>query len=72
MSRNGRGTGGTGGEDVVWRWVRDLVALVLYCTVGLRWEILPLRRLAILSFWEKLGHNSPRSLSLFDVLTRKK
>ena len=52
----------TGGEGVVWRWVRDLVALVLYCTVGLWWEILLLRRLAILSFWEKVGHNSFRSL----------
>ena len=56
-----RGDGG-GGEGVVWRCVRDLVALVLYCTVGLWWEILPLRRLAILSFWKKLGHNSSRSL----------
>ena len=54
--------GGGGGEGVVWRCVRDLVALVLYCTVGLWWEILPLRRLAILSFWKKLGHNSSRSL----------
>ena len=57
-----RGDGGGGGEGVVWRCVRDLVALVLYCTVGLWWEILPLRRLAILSFWKKLGHNSSRSL----------
>ena len=56
------GDGGGGGEGVVWRCVRDLVALVLYCTVGLWWEILPLRRLAILSFWKKLGHNSSRSL----------
>ena len=58
MSRDGRGIGGDGGggegaEGVVWRCVRDLVALVLYCTVGLWWEILPLRRLAILSFWKK-------------------
>ena len=59
MSRDGRGGGG---EGVVWRCVRDLVALVLYCTVGLWWEILPLRRLAILSFWKKLGHNSSRFL----------
>ena len=57
-----RGDGGGGGEGVVWRCVRDLVALVLYCTVGLWWEILPLRRLAILSFSKNLGHNSSRSL----------
>lgn len=58
----GRVYGGTGGEGVVWRWVRHLVALVLYCTVGLWWEIRPLCRLAILSFWEKLVSNSFRSL----------
>ena len=66
MSRDGWGIGGDGGgggcEGVGWRCVRDLVVLVLYCTVGLWWEILPLRRLAILRFWKKLGHNSSRSL----------
>lgn len=65
MSRDGRGIGGDGGGGVK-AWCGGAYETWSHCrtgrTVGLWWEILPLRRLAILSFWKKLGHNSSRSL----------